>query len=604
MSELLLRWMRALAQSAALVVATVGIAGAVDRGTVAIGPGAGTFRGVVQPQFSIGTQIFNSENINDTFSLGALPNRSMVVIAEEIYINGIIVAQEIQPDGTPGGGVNLFDGNKVFPNALTFPISPPPFSFDGDALLITGAKTQFNGMTEIMPTGLRIVKQGSALPAPVVVTATDFADSVSVADETRKEQIEGRMVTLKGVTFVSTGDFDSGDVRLIQVKDSNNVIVKCYTPKRRSDLTSTPIPGAGTWNVTGVFMQRFTEPSQQTASILDEYILYLKDLGSIVASTATLTAALDRTAVASGETVKATITTRGYLASQVISHADVYVLAGSLLADSTRLVVNEGVPLTYAYSPKAAGAYTLRVGWNGLVTDLPFTVAVSTDGGTLTADGDPLSVVSIPPGAFSRPVSVTFKKLAANPGEGVKYELSAVDPQSGQLVSVIQAPVVLTLHYPLDVQGRVENTTIPAAEAVARLAMHTYDGTAWQRVGGTVDQTAQTVAARVAHLSLYSVMEGAAAAAFTAVTVAPNPFTPNGDGINDAATFYFDQPGDARSVGIYDLTGALVRELDGTVPAPAWDGTNMDGRQMEGGVYLWRAKSGGKSRTGTVILAR
>ena len=94
---------------------------------------------------------------------------------------------------------------------------------------------------------------------------------------------------------------------------------------------------------------------------------------------------------------------------------------------------------------------------------------------------------------------------------------------------------------------------------------------------------------------LYDVGEG--------MKVIPSPFTPNGDGINDVAWFLWPAMEDRRiTVRIFDLEGLPLREVSGT--RPSWDGTDDDGRDVPGGLYVYYAESGGRSVSGLVCLAR
>ena len=86
------------------------------------------------------------------------------------------------------------------------------------------------------------------------------------------------------------------------------------------------------------------------------------------------------------------------------------------------------------------------------------------------------------------------------------------------------------------------------------------------------------------------------------VSVFPNPFTPNGDDINDRARFQFQvhevtapRP---LQLSIYDLSGLRVRQLDQQLAIrgvfgeaaedPSWDGLDDGGRRVAPGLYLYR----------------
>ena len=97
--------------------------------------------------------------------------------------------------------------------------------------------------------------------------------------------------------------------------------------------------------------------------------------------------------------------------------------------------------------------------------------------------------------------------------------------------------------------------------------------------------------------------------------VDPNPFTPNGDGINDAAVFGFDVfllTSDADiSVSIFGLDGRPVNRLVLTSGAGEhqlrWDGRDEGGRLVPPGIYLYRLyvnsdTEDSKERNGTVTV--
>ena len=97
------------------------------------------------------------------------------------------------------------------------------------------------------------------------------------------------------------------------------------------------------------------------------------------------------------------------------------------------------------------------------------------------------------------------------------------------------------------------------------------------------------------------------------VELAPNPFTPNGDGINDALEVSYDITAVTRaadvSIRVYDLSGRRVRELyrgedlsghyDSTVlPGLRWDGRDDGGLLAAPGLYILRASVEGDARSG------
>ena len=91
----------------------------------------------------------------------------------------------------------------------------------------------------------------------------------------------------------------------------------------------------------------------------------------------------------------------------------------------------------------------------------------------------------------------------------------------------------------------------------------------------------------------------------------PNPFTPNGDGINDEAEFEFPGLGEVEGViKIFTLGNLRVRTIE--IPAgwsaketAIWDGTDNAGAPLREGIYLYTIRSEGRIKCkGTVTLAR
>lgn len=94
------------------------------------------------------------------------------------------------------------------------------------------------------------------------------------------------------------------------------------------------------------------------------------------------------------------------------------------------------------------------------------------------------------------------------------------------------------------------------------------------------------------------------------VQVEPNPFTPNADGINDAAQITYDILRVVEEVpvvlNIYDLSGRAVRSWTTQRAVGSftevWDGTDDDGNHVPPGLYLLKVT--GDTDTGEVVSTR
>jgi len=91
------------------------------------------------------------------------------------------------------------------------------------------------------------------------------------------------------------------------------------------------------------------------------------------------------------------------------------------------------------------------------------------------------------------------------------------------------------------------------------------------------------------------------------LAVAPNPFTPNNDGFNDAAIFELGNVGiQSPQLKIFDLQGNLLKSISSSQTAQLrWDGNDNSGRPQPPGPYLYLLLDADKKiASGYVVLAR
>ena len=94
------------------------------------------------------------------------------------------------------------------------------------------------------------------------------------------------------------------------------------------------------------------------------------------------------------------------------------------------------------------------------------------------------------------------------------------------------------------------------------------------------------------------------------ISVSPNPFSPDGDGVEDAATISYVLPTKTSAVNlrIYDIHGRCIRTLlgatlSGSQGSVIWDGRNAAGRVCPMGIYILCIESL-SSTAGEVALAK
>ncbi|MEQ1920076.1 MAG: hypothetical protein ABL955_12840, partial [Elusimicrobiota bacterium] len=175
-------------------------------------------------------------------------------------------------------------------------------------------------------------------------------------------------------------------------------------------------------------------------------------------------------------------------------------------------------------------------------------------------------------------------------------------------------PVRIVLHFETLNGVPVSPAGAAAAPAeggisVKNLGLYWYNGQEFKKVYGVVDPITQTVTVQSPNLGKYQIraLSRADGTTFDLSNISGRAITPNGDGLNDIVIFTYDPgPGNESVSGrIYDVMGAYVSDMTaGLVPNTlTWNGRS-GGRIVGSGAYVYSIKGGGKTYTGTIVVAR
>lgn len=199
--------------------------------------------------------------------------------------------------------------------------------------------------------------------------------------------------------------------------------------------------------------------------------------------------------------------------------------------------------------------------------------------------------------------------LRTKPGIVSAFEFKTYSGDTQEEVSSFSFPhkVELVIKYEVE-DGYIKNTSIPVSLAKSKLGICWWNGLEWIKLGGTINETAQTISILTDHLSTYAIMSTRNATKLTLTNRFPAIISPNGDNINDICFFFYENPNNKDITGrIYDLSGSLIVSQLPAGPVTnslKWDGKDDYGNTVESGIYIYQLQGGDELISGTVVVAK
>jgi ligand-binding sensor domain-containing protein len=144
---------------------------------------------------------------------------------------------------------------------------------------------------------------------------------------------------------------------------------------------------------------------------------------------------------------------------------------------------------------------------------------------------------------------------------------------------------------------------------------HSPDGSAWERLGGTVDEKDPTISLAVSAPGRYALYAddglGAGTASLSAIAFTPRVFAPTGTFADRQVgiSFRLGKPAPV-TVKVFSKSGRLIREVASGVPLQAgenlisWDGVDRNGGYVVDGVYLVTVEALGQIQTKTLAVVK
>jgi len=294
---------------------------------------------------------------------------------------------------------------------------------------------------------------------------------------------------------------------------------------------------------------------------------------------------------------------------------DTPLTSGGVLAEifPPRVPLGEETSFNYFIRPRFAS--NDPTSFNRIEIAVP---SVATRIDTLRVDGQAWVEIAGTDDALDPLLSVNPTRLAPAAGSadsvGQFAQAVAIDPNTNSPTLMIKLPRMAREHFRLD-----QNIEVVFKSTLFRGSKE-FTGEVWNDADDpsvSIPQPAEDGDATpdVATNSVLVVVDDIGSIS-NAPDITPNPFTPNGDGINDVVTFNFDLFLLLENVNveldIHDLSGRRIVQLQSgstTVGRQGidWDGRDAAGKLVPPGLYVYRLVIGSddasSEQVGTVSLA-
>ena len=261
----------------------------------------------------------------------------------------------------------------------------------------------------------------------------------------------------------------------------------------------------------------------------------------------TMTLAANPSSVLTGEATQLTAEIKDYYGSP-LKNATVsfVVVSGSGTLSASNGLTDSYGKITVNFTPLLSGNCEIRAISDGItavsITVNTLTLVLSGNGGIVVSD-DKQSQLEFSANVLPANAYVALSKVSSvSDGEGQEFNITGREKDSGRSIYNLNGSAKMVLHYSVDVNNNVTNTSVKASEAADKLGLFYWDGVYWQKMVGTVDVTAQNVSADVTHFSKYALRPTTKPTAFSYKRVSPKPFTPKAMGIHSRAFFYYENP--------------------------------------------------------------